>query len=193
MNCPNCHRHMDDHDSFCMYCGAALKPESGPKVPKSKKIIRWILISLICCIILAFGARILVLRIKSQQVTQELLDHLVDTTDNTAMLVEDYFDLYFSYQDRNLALSDLSDYYTKLEMAENKIVRESIYLNQVYNGCIRRKGWDSHEYKNYEALYDACMALIDFTDDYDSDDPFGTREEYDALMKAYQKRYNRVD
>lgn len=190
MNCPNCHRHLDGQTNFCIYCGAPLGAVSGTKMPKRKKVIRWIAVGLVCAVIVALGGYMIAGRIKHQGVTPDMLDYLVSTTDDTAQLVEDYFGLYFSKH--GLGIEDGATSSVDLEMAENEILRESIYLRQIYRDYSQRNGWDPDKYEDYEALYEACCALTDFVDSYDYNDPGSTRQIYDSLMKTYQKCLDRV-
>lgn len=202
MNCPNCHKHLDGQTNFCVYCGAPLGAASGTKMPKRKKRILWTAVGLVCAVIVALGGCMIARHIRSQRVTPEMLNHLVSTTDNTAQLVEDYFDLYFSERGREPEIEDESDLYneierhsdflTDLKLAEGKILRENSYLVWYYRNYSRRNGWDPDKYEDYEALYEACCALIDFVDSYDYNDPDSTRETYDSLMKTYQKCLDRV-
>ena len=192
MNCPNCHRQLDEQTNFCKYCGTPVGSMPGTKKSDRKKAIRWIALGLICSVIAALGGYVISGHIRHQKVTPENLDYLVTTIDDTVEQVEDYFELYISKQGLELGSDDWSDFYLELEMAENQIIRESIYLRQIYEGYTDRKGWDPDKYEDYEALYEACRKLTDFVDSYDYDDPNSTCETYDLLMTDYQMLYDKV-
>lgn len=188
MVCPNCHRHTGGQSSLCEHCGTSLINESATEMVKPKKTTRKIVIMLICLIIAAFAAQNIYTRICRQLITQENLDELVYTIHNTATLAEDYFTIYFNREDY-----DAVDYSIKLEIAENKLTRERIYLRQVYTGCTNKMGWDEDKYIEYIELYNACCDLVDFVEDHDFSDPISTQATYDSLMKTYQKYYKRVN
>ena len=155
MKCYNCHGDLDQQANFCKYCGAPLKVASGTKTSNRKKVIGWIANCLVFAVIAAIAGNIIVRRIKIQKVTPEMLDYLVSTTDDTVELVEEYFDLYFSNHGLGSDLHDATDFSIDIETTENEILRESIYLRQVYGNYTQRKGWDSDKYEEYEAMYEA--------------------------------------
>ena len=191
MICPNCQRETEE-GRFCSICGAPLPETAKAAGINKKKVLRRIVIGVICVAVIALGGYQIAGRIRHQRVTPKTLEALVSSTEDTVALVEDYFELYFSKAGLPLGINQAIDFQTELEKAENRVVREEIFLRQVYEDDTSRKGWDSNKYADYEALYEACRDLCDFVGSYDYQDPDGVRQTYDALMRVYQDCLRRV-
>ena len=183
MNCPNCGRQLDGQPKFCRYCGTPLPAVPDKKVRSGKKVTRWIVLGLIFAAILALGINMISERIKSQQVTQEHLDDLVSEFDDAVETVGEYVELRTGRKD-GVPIADLA---LKLELAENGMIRDRIGVEQSYNRYRSRKGWDADKYEDYEALYEACCALLEFAENYDDQDPDSLAETYDSLLETYRE------
>ncbi len=193
MNCPHCHRPTDGSARFCKYCGTPLPEGAKSSERKKKKLAPWIILGLVVCALIAFGVRQAVLRANYEKITPGKLQGLVSEIEDTEALVEDYFELYFDgYEKAGGGLEAALDFDSQLEKAENRVVREQIYLRNTFESYTSRKGWDFDKYDDYEALYEACAALCDYVKEHDFGDPDGTRETYGELLESYQKCLRRV-
>ena len=193
MFCPKCYTPVEPKYRYCPNCGTSLHESEedsreNEKKEKKKKI-KQVILAVVGVALFVLIIRFIDHRNKMQRVTQASLNSIEKTIQEEVQMIRDYYD--HTEEGWTGGLDAAARKSTDLEMEYNDFFW-STEGHWTYYAFRDRRGWEDHEYMCYDALFIAYDDLTDFYGDHKYIDDEDEREEYETLIRFYEKKADEV-